>query len=103
MKMRGRTSNEKKKYRYRWPDEIRDDVLARLLELNRQRALEEGQVVIRRDGSDARRESEKDKQQETKREESQAGFHGGSVRDGSRGGIADAGGTEISRSPRQAG
>ena len=35
----------KKKYRYRWPDEIRDDVLARLLELNRQRALEEGQVV----------------------------------------------------------
>ena len=35
----------KKKYRYRWPDEVRDDVLARLLELNRQRALEEGQVV----------------------------------------------------------
>jgi hypothetical protein len=36
----------KKKYRYRWPDEIRDDVLARLLELNRERALEEGQAVI---------------------------------------------------------
>jgi len=36
---------KKKKYRYRWPDEIRDVVLARLLELNRQRALEEGQVV----------------------------------------------------------
>ena len=35
----------KKKYRYRWPDEIRDDVLARLLELNRERALEEGQAV----------------------------------------------------------
>jgi hypothetical protein len=32
-----------KKYRYRWPDEIHDDVLARLLELNRQRALDEGQ------------------------------------------------------------
>jgi hypothetical protein len=35
----------KKKYRYRWPDEIRDEVLARLLELNRQRALEEGQLL----------------------------------------------------------
>ena len=34
----------RKKYRYRWPDGIRDDVLARLLELNRQRALEEGQL-----------------------------------------------------------
>ena len=32
----------RKKFRYRWPDEIRDDVLARLLELNRQRAVEEG-------------------------------------------------------------
>jgi len=39
----GRT--RRKKYRYRWPDEVRDDVLAWLLELNRQRALEEGQVV----------------------------------------------------------
>ncbi|HET6840595.1 MAG TPA: type IIL restriction-modification enzyme MmeI [Candidatus Angelobacter sp.] len=36
---------KKKKYRYRWADEIRDEVLARLLELNRQRALEEGQMV----------------------------------------------------------
>jgi hypothetical protein len=35
----------KKKYRYRWPDDARDEVLARLLELNRQRALDEGQVV----------------------------------------------------------
>jgi hypothetical protein len=33
---------KKKKYRYRWPDETRDEVLARLLDLNRQRALEEG-------------------------------------------------------------
>jgi len=39
-------NTKKKKYRYRWPDEVRDDVLARLLELNRQRALEEGQVVM---------------------------------------------------------
>jgi hypothetical protein len=32
-----------KRYRYRWPDEIRDEVLARLLELNRSRAEEETQ------------------------------------------------------------
>ena len=31
----------KKPYRYRWPDEIRDEVLARLLELNAERAAEE--------------------------------------------------------------
>ena len=29
--------NRKKPYRYRWPDKVRDDVLARLLELNAQR------------------------------------------------------------------
>jgi hypothetical protein len=28
----------KKPYRYRWPDEVRDEVLARLLQLNRDRA-----------------------------------------------------------------
>jgi hypothetical protein len=32
------TSRRRKPWRYRWPDEIRDEVLARLLELNRQRA-----------------------------------------------------------------
>ena len=32
---------KKKPYRYRWPDEVRDEVLARLLELNAQRAAEE--------------------------------------------------------------
>ncbi len=32
---------KKKPYRYRWPDNVRDDVLARLLELNGQRAAEE--------------------------------------------------------------
>jgi hypothetical protein len=37
----------RKKYRYRWPDEVRDDVLARLLDLNRQRALEEGATANR--------------------------------------------------------
>ena len=34
-------STRKKPYRYRWPNEIRDEVLARLLELNAQRAAEE--------------------------------------------------------------
>ncbi len=34
-------SKKKKPWRYRWPDEFRDEVLARLLELNEQRALEE--------------------------------------------------------------
>ncbi len=33
--------NKKKPYRYRWPDDIRDEVLARLLELNARRAAEE--------------------------------------------------------------
>jgi hypothetical protein len=31
----------KKPWRYRWPDEFRDEVLARLLELNKKRAEEE--------------------------------------------------------------
>ena len=31
----------KKPYRYRWPDAVRDEVLARLLELNAQRSSEE--------------------------------------------------------------
>jgi hypothetical protein len=35
----------RRKYRYRWPDDIHDEVLARLLDLNRQRALEEGQMA----------------------------------------------------------
>lgn len=35
-----------RKHRYRWTDEVRDEVLARLLDLNRQRALEEGQEVM---------------------------------------------------------
>jgi hypothetical protein len=35
------TRRRKKLWRYRWPDEFRDEVLARLLELNRQRAEQE--------------------------------------------------------------
>ncbi len=34
----GKPSKKRKPWRYRWPDEIRDDVLGRLLELNAQRA-----------------------------------------------------------------
>ena len=33
--------DKKKPYRCRWPDEVRDEVLARLLELNAERAKEE--------------------------------------------------------------
>jgi hypothetical protein len=33
--------NKKKPYRYRWPDEVRDEVLARLIALNAERAAEE--------------------------------------------------------------
>jgi hypothetical protein len=33
--------NKKKPWRYRWPDKVRDEVLARLLELNANRAREE--------------------------------------------------------------
>jgi hypothetical protein len=35
----------REKYLYRWPDELRDEVLVRILKLNRQRALEEGQLL----------------------------------------------------------
>jgi hypothetical protein len=37
----------KKPYRYRWPDEVRDEVLARLLELNAQRAHEEARAGLK--------------------------------------------------------
>jgi hypothetical protein len=39
------TRKPKQKYRLRWPEEIRDDVLARLLILNEQRAAAEGLEV----------------------------------------------------------
>jgi len=40
-----RSRRRRKPWRYRWPDNFRDEVIARLLELNRQRAIEEGQVL----------------------------------------------------------
>ena len=36
---------KKKPYRYRWPDAVRDEVLARLLALNAKRALAEGRAA----------------------------------------------------------
>jgi len=35
---------KRKPWRYRWPDEVRDEVLARLLELNAQRAKEQATI-----------------------------------------------------------
>jgi hypothetical protein len=35
---------KKKPWRYRWPDDVRDEVLARLLELNAQRAKEQADI-----------------------------------------------------------
>lgn len=42
----GRSHKRKKPYRYRWPDEVRDKVLARLLKLNVERAEEERLVGV---------------------------------------------------------
>lgn len=44
------SSRRKKPWRYRWPDDVRDEVLARLLELNAERAAEEA-----RSGAGARK------------------------------------------------
>ena len=51
----------KKPYRYRWPDEVRDEVLARLLELNAERANEETLAGASGAGA-ARRDRSPDKQ-----------------------------------------
>jgi hypothetical protein len=48
--------NKKKPWRYRWPDEVRDEVLARLLELNAERAKEEvraGAAAAKKSGKKA--------------------------------------------------
>lgn len=42
--------DKKKPWRYRWPDEVRDDVLARLLELNTERAEAEARSGAKRSG-----------------------------------------------------
>ena len=38
------SQRKRKPYRYRWPDDVRDEVLARLLELNAERAAEEARA-----------------------------------------------------------
>ncbi|MGK3977765.1 DNA methyltransferase [Sorangium sp. So ce118] len=47
----GGKKRKRKPYRYRWPDEVRDEVLARLIELNRVRAEDERKrgVAVARD------------------------------------------------------
>ena len=88
---------ETKKYRYRWPDEIRDEVLARLLELNRQRALEEGQVVLDADRTDSPPKTKKPATKKPKAKRERACGCANTVRQGSRRGLIHAGGNEISR------
>ena len=46
--------NKRKPYRYRWPDEIHDEVLARLLELNALRAAEEARAGLTKSKSTTR-------------------------------------------------
>jgi hypothetical protein len=56
------SSRRRKPWRYRWPDDVRDEVLARLLELNAQRAAEEalaGAAATRR--SRGRRSSSRER------------------------------------------
>ena len=53
----GAPRRKKKPWRYRWPDEVRDEVLARLLELNRQRA-EEERLAATTGNAPARRRAE---------------------------------------------
>jgi hypothetical protein len=55
---RGEKRQKKKPYRYRWADEIRDEVLARLLALNEERYLEE---VLRGDRSEGKSKKAKGK------------------------------------------
>jgi hypothetical protein len=61
---RGQESGKKKRgkkkpWRYRWPDDVRDDVLARLLQLNKQRAEEERLKGAGVDGKGKKRAAKK--------------------------------------------
>ena len=51
------SSRKKKRFRYRWPEDIRDDVLARLLVLNRQHYEEEVLAGLHAKTGTRRRES----------------------------------------------
>jgi hypothetical protein len=61
----------KKPWRFRWPDEIRDEVLARLLALNTQRAQEEQLAGL---ASDGKRKSEKPSRRTKRVATTQASF-----------------------------
>jgi hypothetical protein len=61
----GKASKRKKPWRYRWPDEIRDEVLGRLLELNAQRAREEAAVGAVKPASTEARKSSKTRRSDT--------------------------------------
>jgi hypothetical protein len=68
----GRT--RKKPWRYRWPDEIRDEVLARLLALNEERAKEEQLAGLLMEptaeyGSKKRKSKKKKKSQDNSNQE----------------------------------
>jgi hypothetical protein len=49
----GKNNKRKKPYRYRWPDEVRDEVLARLLKLNAERAEAERVLAMHGNASKA--------------------------------------------------
>jgi hypothetical protein len=61
------TRRRKKPWRYRWPDDFRDEVLARLLELNEQRYKEEVIAGVAIDGT---RKSSDDEDEPSDYEES---------------------------------
>jgi N-6 DNA Methylase len=62
------TTTKRKKYRYRWSDEISDEVLARLLDLNRERAPEEDQSLrVIELLSSAKEEATKPRKKKTKK------------------------------------
>jgi hypothetical protein len=63
-------SKKKKPWRYRWPDDFRDEVLARLLELNEQRHKEE---LLSGADSTTRTESKSAKKKTNKKSRSQSG------------------------------
>jgi hypothetical protein len=54
-----RKSKRKKPWRYRWPDDIRDEVLARLLDLNQKRAEEERLAGVTADAAEKKRTKRK--------------------------------------------
>ena len=55
----GEWGNKKKPWRYRWTDEVRDEVLGRLLELNRQRAEEESLAGAAADSAKPKKRGQK--------------------------------------------